>query len=129
MMCRICEKFLYACQSCIIFARRSNSEKEKKFWKETICSHNFGLNAENSLTVADLFTALLTKLHFPSPEHYFGIFFEQLEFFHQFRLVEIKSSTLLAQMCGHNCQNCILTLDTMIWWKIGVPLKSVTFFP
>ena len=50
-------------------------------------------------------------------------------FFHQFRLVEIKSSTLLAQMCGHNCQNCILTLDTMIWWKIGVPLESVTFFP
>ena len=31
-------------------------------------------------------------------------------------------------MFRHSCQNCTLPVQTNIWWKTGLPLKSVTVF-
>ena len=50
-------------------------------WKDTFheknyCFYHLGLRQENNLTVADLFSALLTKRQYPSPEHYFEHLFE-----------------------------------------------------
>ena len=70
------EKFRYSCQNCILLVRRIILDEETFFFKKE-CFYQFGLRAESSLTVADLFSALLTKLHFLSPEHYFDNLIEQ----------------------------------------------------
>ena len=64
----------------------SFSENKKKFLGGTWLSSNvFGFRAQKLLTSDDLFAALLTKLHFASPEHNLIIFFSiNSQFLHQF---------------------------------------------
>ena len=122
------ERFRYDCQNCILLVRRIILDEETFFLKNKDCFYQFGLTAENSLTVHDSFSALLTKLHFLSPEYNFEYLFEQFYFFSSIPRFWIRISTLLAQMFRHSCQNCNLPVQTTIWWKTGLPLKSVTVF-
>ena len=94
-------------------------------WKKE-CFYQYGLRTENSLTAADLFSALLTKLHFLSPEHYFEHLFEQFKFFSSIARFWIRISTLLAQMFGRSCRKCNLRVQTIIWWEFDSSLKNVT---
>ena len=104
------------------------------FWKQKkilggtwIFLNVFGFRAQEFLTSDDLFAALLTKLHFASPEHNLIIFSRSiLNFFINFEIW--KNNNFFKQNYRRSCQKCILRVQMTIWWETGFPLRSVIVF-
>ena len=101
--------------------------KQKKFLGGTwIFLNVFGFRVQEILTSDDLFGALLTKLHFASPEHNLIIFSRSiLNFFINF---EIWKKKFFKENYRRSCQKCILRVQMTIWWETGFPQRSVIVF-
>ena len=100
-------------------------EEKSTSWKNKVFHTSLRLRVEYNLTVDNLLLHCWQNWVFHRESTFLLYFFQQLPFFSPIPRFEGKNSLLSAYYFRHTSQNCILRVQTNVWWKNGFPFKTI----